>query len=264
LSHSDDRIDIEVSDELDDIEVLTSYDKLTQPGTLKSEWYNIELQVPTEQSIDVRILPAFELCGQLTSDGSILLPPIVQCKGDIDISEGPLLLSFTSYERESGTRHIWYRSEHSADWQLHESIWRSHDTRNIHVVSAEINHFTEFALGVQPLPNAAYFKAQITNTIHTADGNAPLQLIDKNSPYAQRKFIGNLTDRPMHVAARDKHRLLNERSTTANGAGVSLSLSIFVLVSRFHLASLRQLALALAGCVSVTNRKYRTQSAMRA
>jgi hypothetical protein len=84
----------------DHIEVLTSCDIATQRGVLKSNWYDIELHIPTAQSIDVRILPAFELCGQLTRDGTILLPPIVQCTGTIDITAGPLLLKRNFYDQK--------------------------------------------------------------------------------------------------------------------------------------------------------------------
>jgi hypothetical protein len=76
----------------DNTEVLAKCDVPTQPGILKSEWYNIELHVPSTQTIDVRLLPAFDLLGQLTSDGSTMLfPSIVQCTGT---AVGTLKVSF--------------------------------------------------------------------------------------------------------------------------------------------------------------------------
>jgi hypothetical protein len=218
-----------ISDEVDDIEVLTSCKKPTQCGTLKSELYNIELYIPTQQSIDVRILPAFELCGQLTSDGSILLPPIVQCAGDIDISKGPLLLSFKSYKHGSGTPSIWYCNDHAAEWQLHDSTstQQSHDTRYSRVVTAKINHFTQFALGVKPSLNDPYLEAQITQIIHTADGTAPLKAVNSRHRCAQRKFIGNLTDRPMHAVARSMHHVSHQREVEANNVAVEPVINLF-------------------------------------
>jgi hypothetical protein len=207
-----------------DIEVLTGYDKQTQPGVLKSKWYNIELHVPVAQSIDVSIRPAFELCGQLTSDGSILLPPIVRCKGNINISEGPLLLQFSLHDHDSGARSVWYRDDPSVEWQLHESsTLQCDDAGTIQIVTAALDHFTEFALGVTPSADAVYIKAKITKTILIAESGAPqnFKLTARTNPYAQQKLIGNLTDRTLFAVVRAADAVIEQESTRSTECGIS-------------------------------------------
>eukprot|EP00953_Heterococcus_sp_UTEX-ZZ885_P020458 11444-Heterococcus_DN1.PRE.5 len=216
----------------DNIEVLTTCDIATQPGVLKSNWYDIELHIPTAHSIDVRILPAFELFGQLTRDGTILLPPIVQCTGKIDITAGPLLLKRTFYDQEAaGLPSIWYRHEPSDEWKQHaSSVEPSESDTNTVVITVEIKHFTEFALSVAPKPNMSYLRATITKGIRIVEAVGQQSLIGARHPFAQRKFIGNLTGKAMYVVARAIRHVVNEQATSTRSAGLSPAATILKVV----------------------------------
>jgi hypothetical protein len=184
-----------------DIEVLASLDTYTEAGTLTSEVYGIELTLPVRQLIGVRILPAFDICGQLVSDGtvkSILLPPIIQCDGKLT---GPVDLSFKVFDTDKtiGSMHVWCRSNNKAIWKLHESessMATYNAISNTQQVTTTVSHFTEFALGVMPTANEAYLKARVMDVMISPDKKNPPKYKCPDSSNANKKFIGNLLTDP--------------------------------------------------------------------
>jgi hypothetical protein len=187
----------------DNTEVLATCDTPTQPGILKSEWYGIELHIPIEQSIDVHILPAFDLLGQLTSDGSTMLfPPIVQCTGT---AVGTLKLSFDVHASDTHVDglQIWYRNDTSGDWSKHDDTSLQYDKiTNTRSVVASITHFTQYiqVLNLHDLKGDYIYHTISRKAVLEGGSDNPKRTIW--NPYSEKKFIGNLTDTRIEVFAR--------------------------------------------------------------
>jgi hypothetical protein len=218
----------------DNTELLATCDVPTQPGVLRSKWYNIELHVPTEQSIDVRILPAFDLLGQLTPDGSTMLfPPIVQCTG---IPVGTLKLSFDVHASDThvDSLQIWYRNDTSGAWSKHDATIIQYDKiTNTRSVVASITHFTQYIL-VLDLHHLTddYIERTISRNIvleSNEDGLKPKRAFW--NPYSEKKFFGNLTDTRLEVYAK-------AAGTTTTGNTNTGTLTIAPAVHGISVASL--------------------------
>eukprot|EP00953_Heterococcus_sp_UTEX-ZZ885_P036399 18744-Heterococcus_DN1.PRE.5 len=187
----------------DGIEVLASRDECSE-GTLKSNLYGIELQLPVSQMIDVRILPALDLLGHVTEDGSVLLPPIVQCDtpGEIDISKGPLVLKFKIYDSDTAVHgfNIWHRVRSDAEWQLLTSTVDYDAQSRTGTVSTQLKHFCHFALAASLDETDDDYIQKTVAEVFIVDSFR--QRVLNKHPCAGQKFIGNLTASRVEILAR--------------------------------------------------------------
>jgi hypothetical protein len=186
----------------DDIEVLAKCETLTQAGMLHSQWYGVTLHVPAAQSISVKILPAIDLIGQTTSDGSVLLPPIIHCTGT---PVGALTLSMKVYDTDTCVDglHYWYRNDADDEWQRHAaSELHYDDVTKTGSLTADITHFTEYALACTPSDGKSYLQRKVADVVLVKDAAFKPSLLKPTHPFTDRKFIGNVTDRQLFAVAR--------------------------------------------------------------